>query len=352
MMTSQAVPVGLETVTCDLCRSDKTEFVLRQRDLLHGVSSQEFDLVRCAGCGLLYLNPRPTMTEIGRYYPEQYFTQPVPKPRSDLERTAKRWSGRVKRWIMEDFYGYPSASSLPWPARFLRKLLLWPERIRRVWRGKDILPWIGEGRLLDVGCGPGVNLLMFQEQGWDVQAIEMSQAAAAQAKAKVGDRIHVGILATAPFPPESFDVVWLSHTLEHLFSPTEELGRVCRLLKPAGRLVITVPNAGSFESRLFGRWWFPLELPRHLYHFEKSTLTTLLERSGFRVVSVKTGVGSLYFMVSLDRAWQQRFQCPVPLRRVVEKLIAKPVCLLTGHLGYGTELTVHAMKTQAEGRSA
>jgi SAM-dependent methyltransferase len=246
---------------------------------------------------------------------------------------------------MEDFYGYPS-SSLPGPLRSLRKLLFWPEKIRRVWRGKEILPWIGEGRLLDVGCGPGVNLRTFQEQGWDVHGVEMSEAAAALARERVGDRIHLGTLDTVPYADESFDVIVMSHSLEHMFSPVATLERLRRLLRPAGVLVIAVPNAGSLEAKLFDKWWVPWDPPRHLYHFEKMTLQKVLERAKFRVTRVRTAVGTMFFMVSLERLWMDKFKRAVPLRRVIEKLIATPFCLLAGHLGYGTEITVHAVKEQ------
>jgi SAM-dependent methyltransferase len=335
----------LERVACDLCGEKRSEEVLRQRDLLYAVSPEEFSVVRCLACGLLYLDPRPTPAEIGRYYPEQYFVQPPPKARREIERLAKRFSQTIKRWIREDFYGYPAPTPSGW-LRMLRRVCLWPENARRKFRGREIFPWVGEGRLLDVGCGPGVNLQTLQEQGWDVHGIEMSETAAALARQRVGDRIHHGTLETAPYAAESFDVIFMSHSLEHMFSPVATLERVRRLLKPAGVLIIAVPNAGSLEARLFGKWWVPWDPPRHLYHFEKRTLQKVLERAGFRVARMRTAVGTMFFMVSLDRAWAHtRGNGSLPARRLIEKVIAKPVCLVAGHLGYGTEITVHAVKT-------
>lgn len=336
----------METVACEICGSDRSCVVLRQRELIHGLWNEEFTVVRCTVCDLLYLNPRPTSAEIAQYYPPQYFSLTLPRSRTKLEQSVKRFSGRIKQWIMEDFYGYPTAEPLgPW--RRLRKLLLWPEKARRVFCGREILPWMGQGRLLDVGCGPGVNLKTFQEQGWDVYGIEMSEAAVTQARERVGDRIHQGTLETTPFKDESFDVILLSHSLEHLFSPIDELARVRRLLKPEGRLVIAVPNADSLEAKLFGRWWVPWDPPRHLYHFGKTTLTRLLKQAGFRVIRLRTGVGSLFFMASLERVWIQRLGHTLPARRLIEKLMARPFCLAAGHLGYGTEITVYAVKARA-----
>ena len=333
----------METVNCDLCGSNQSREVLQQGDLIHAVSPELFTVVRCPDCGLCYLNPRPTTSEIGRYYPDQYFTPPSPRSRSSLEMSAKRLSRRVKQWIMEDFYGYPGAGPRrPW--HVLRKIILWPEQMRRLWRGRDIIPWVGAGRLLDVGCGPGGNLAVFQEQGWDVYGIEFSQAAVAQARARVGDRIHAGTLDTAPYKDETFDVIFLSHSLEHFFSPSETLTRLRQLLAPHGQVVIAVPNADSLEARLFGPSWVPWDPPRHLYHFTPATLRRLLEKCGLRVVRLRTGVGSLFFMASLDCAWERRCHCRLPMRKVIERLIVRPFCLAAGHLGYGTEIKVEAVK--------
>ena len=334
----------METVACELCGSDRSHVILRQGDLTHSVSRDLFTVVRCEDCRICYLNPRPTAAEIGRYYPGEYFAPLPPRSRTDAERALKRFSGRIKRWIMEDFYGYPTSKKMGL-GRWLRKLVLWPEKVRRLLRGRDILPWIGAGRVLDVGCGPGGNLATLQEQGWEVYGVEMSPAAVAQARVRVGDRIYAGTLETAPFADGFFDVVLFSHSLEHLFSPVDALTRARRLLRPEGLLVIAVPNAGSLEAKLFGPCWFPWQLPRHLYHFEQETLKRLLKRAGFRVVRFRTGVGTLFFMASLDQVWEQRFNRQPPMRKAIEKLLARPLCLAAGHLGHGTEMTVYAVKS-------
>lgn len=353
-MTGQAVreqsadgtagAASLETVACDLCGEKRSEVAVRQRDLLHHVTPDEFSVVRCLGCGLVYLNPRPTPADIGRYYPEQYYAGVKPKTRTGIELLAKRFSGTIKRWIREDFYGYPAAEPSGW-LRMVRKLCLWPEYTRRMLSGRDIIPWTGAGRLLDLGCGEGANLATLQADGWDVHGIEMSKTAVAAARERVGDRIHHGTLETAPYADESFDVILMSHSLEHMFSPVATLQRLHRLLRPAGLLVVAVPNVGSLEARLFGKWWLPWDPPRHLYHFDRGTLEQTMERAKFRVNRVRTAVGTMFFMVSLDRAWNHWKGIPsVPARRIIEKLIAKPFCFAAGHLGYGTEIRVYAKK--------
>jgi len=292
-----------------------------------------FTVVRCLTCGLKYLNPRPTVAGIGRYYPPQYYTTAAPPRRI----------GRLKRRLMEVYYGYPSNGTSA-VARVFWKVVLWPDYVWRWFRGKDILPWVGRGRLLDVGCGPGVNLLTFQAQGWDVYGLDASRVAY-EASAKVlGDRVRLGELEALAYPSQAFDVVFSGHALEHLHDPLAVLRETHRILEDGGRLVLLLPNASSCEAALFGPWWWPWELPRHLYHFDRDSLSRLLARAGFRIVRLRTGVGSLFFMASLERAWQQRFGRPLPWRRLWERLLARPFGLMMGHAGYGSELMVYAEK--------
>ncbi len=338
----------METVACGMCGSSRARTVLRQRDLALGGSEETFTVVRCRACGLLYLNPRPDRTEIGRFYPPQYFADEQPKSRSELELRLKRWSNAVKRWVREDFYGYPG-SRLPRWARMPRRLLLWPEQARRVFRGREILPWTGQGRLLDVGCGPGGNLASLQAQGWDVHGLDASEVAVGRARKRFGDRVRMGDPVATEYKDQSFDVVIFSHALEHMHDVRAVLKESRRILDDRGLLVITLPNAGSWEAKLFGPWWFPWELPRHLYHFDRRTLARMLEQAGFRVVRMRTGVGSLFFMASLERAWTRRLGRPLPARWLMERVVARPFCLLAGHLGHGTEITVYAVKDGVQG---
>lgn len=333
----------METIGCELCKSEHSRPVLHSRDLLLSKTDEQFSIVCCAHCGFLYLNPRPTPEEIGRYYPDQYYDVATPQPRSRVEQSVRRASRSIKRWVMEDFYGYPSRMPVGW-WQPLRKAVLWPEKTLREVRGRTILPWVGQGRLLDVGCGPGVNLETLQGLGWDVYGVEFSEAAAAHARARVGDRVQTGTLETARFPDEYFDVILFSHSLEHLFHPLDALSRVRRWLASNGRLIIAVPNAASFEAWLFGEWWVQWDPPRHLYHFTRVTLTALLNRAGYRIERITTGVGHFFFLVSLERWWTCGSEGSLPARWLIERFVARPACLIAGHLGYGTELTVYAKK--------
>ena len=75
-----------------------------------------------------------------------------------------------------------------------------------------------------------------------------------------------------------------------------------RLLRPGGILAIAVPNFGSWHRQAFGSRWFQLDLPRHLQHFDRASLTLLTHRAGFRPIRVETAsmrpslLGSLQYV--------------------------------------------------------
>ena len=336
---------GMERVLCDLCRSKDCEVIVKQRDLLLTVTDDEFVIVRCTACGLIYLNPRPAPDVLGSFYPPVYYPPVSEKERPSFQRRAKKASAQLKRWVLEDYYGYPARGGGIW-WRPLRKLLLWPDKMWRELKGRYPLPWKGEGKVLDVGCGAGGNLKTLQDQGWQPYGIEISGIAAAHARDTTPTQIYTETVESAPFAPGTFDVVLMSHSLEHFPSPVDALRRIHRLLKDDGLLVIHVPNIRSLEFSLFGRWWFPLDPPRHFYHFDRATLTATLAAAGFTPHVVRTAVSSVFWMASLDRVWKHRFQSEVPLRKLIDRLIAGPTSFIAGRLGYGTELTIHAIKEE------
>jgi len=334
---------GMERVLCDLCRSTDCEVIVKQRDLLLNVTQEEFVIVQCKSCGLIYLNPRPNQDLLGSFYPPVYYPPVSAKQRPSLQRQAKKISAQLKRWVLEDYYGYPSSEAPAWWGP-LRKLLLWPDKTWRELKGRYPLPWRGQGKVLDVGCGAGGNLKTLQDQGWQPYGVEISEIAAVHARELTEGQIHTGTIESAPFPQASFDLVLMSHSLEHLPSPVDALRRIHRFLKDDGLLVIQVPNVRSLEFKLFGRWWFQLDPPRHFYQFDRASLTAILARAGFAPQVTRTAVSSVFLMASLDRVWRHRFGREVPFRKLIDRLIAGPLSFVAGRLGYGTELTVHASK--------
>ena len=89
-----------------------------------------------------------------------------------------------------------------------------------------------------------------------------------------------------PERESTFDLIVGWMVLEHLHDPIRSLQKLSRLVKPGGFLVISVPNAGSLEFRVFKEKWYALHLPAHLFHFTPKTISNVLEKGGWRITRI------------------------------------------------------------------
>jgi SAM-dependent methyltransferase len=144
---------------------------------------------------------------------------------------------------------------------------------------------IAPGRLLDVGCGKGWFLAAARDAGWKVVGVEFAPTSAATAHLTHGVDVVPGDFLKVPLDGE-FDVITMWHVLEHLSDPVAAMARAAELLRPGGRLLVSVPNIDSLQARLGGELWFHLDLPRHLFHFGPRSLSALAERAGLRVARI------------------------------------------------------------------
>lgn len=142
-------------------------------------------------------------------------------------------------------------------------------------------------RLLDIGCGAGSLLSAARRAGWNAEGLEISQSAAEYVRAQ-GFDVFLGDISSAPFPADHFDVVTASELIEHVADPLATLEQTARILRPAGLLWATTPNARSFSSRMLGVRWSTVWPPEHLQLFSVRGIRKLVERSGFRRVRVNS----------------------------------------------------------------
>jgi SAM-dependent methyltransferase len=182
---------------------------------------------------------------------------------------------------------YTSGFYGPGPARAGR-LIRELHRLNNAIRLRELRD-VATGRLLDVGCGKGRFLAAARDAGWQVLGVEFSPTSAAAARLAHGVDVVSGDFLEAPLEGD-FDVITMWHVLEHLPDPAAAIGRAAELLRPGGRLVVSVPNVDSLQARLGGERWFHLDLPRHLFHFGPRSLSAMVGRAGFHV----TRIGHFY----------------------------------------------------------
>ena len=122
--------------------------------------------------------------------------------------------------------------------------------------------------LLEIGVGAGQSILWFEEEGFDVSGIEPDGRNVSMIN-KVLKRGKVAKASVEEFSSDKvFDVIWMSHVLEHLIEPVNFLKKIRNNLKKNGIFFIEVPNC-EYEPMLQSS----IEKNPHLYHFTKKALT-------------------------------------------------------------------------------
>lgn len=154
-------------------------------------------------------------------------------------------------------------------ARVERSAPLDPARVHGLVDGRP-------ARICDLGCGAGELLLGLRALGHDALGVDPNPTAIATG-ARTGLRVLRGTAEDLPadLPREAFDVVVMSHSLEHCRDPLRALRHARSLLRPGGRLVCDVPNHASAGFASSGPCWFHTDAGRHLWFFTRSSLRAM-----------------------------------------------------------------------------
>lgn len=142
------------------------------------------------------------------------------------------------------------------------------------------------GRLADVGGGVGHLTAAARRRGWDAILIEPVPAAVRHATEVLGVPARCG--GIGDLDHERFDLVVLSHVLEHLPDPSGALEGVAEVLGPDGHLYVEVPNVASVARHLLGASWSGWQPGQHIWFFSPRSLRRLLGRTGYSVVAIGT----------------------------------------------------------------
>jgi SAM-dependent methyltransferase len=161
------------------------------------------------------------------------------------------------------------------------------------------------GRLLEIGCGRGDLGSWFIGRGWSVTGVEPSQGACAVARRR-GIDAREGVVADVELEPESYDVLVFRQSLEHVSDPVADLRRTVAALCAGGTAIVSVPNFGCWQRHRFGGAWFHLDLPRHRFHFDASSLRATLARGGLREIETTTSSSAVGLAASIQYATRGR----------------------------------------------
>jgi ubiquinone/menaquinone biosynthesis C-methylase UbiE len=258
----------LVNVDCCVCNSHDATVAGIGEDFEYRTSNDVFVAMQCNRCGLVYLNPRPDVSEFDRIYPPTY---------------------HAFDFSAEEF-------------GFVHKVRsrLEANRLLALCKGFG-----DDAKILDVGCGDGFHLRLLREFGnknWTLEGLDASEKAAEVAR-KSGVSVHLGTAENNDLPENTFDLAFLIQTIEHVEKPNEVLPAICRVLKPNGKLIIVTDNTDSIDFRLFRNgYWGGYHFPRHWNLFNRNALATLAEKSGFIVEKIETVVSPVNWVYSIHNA--------------------------------------------------
>lgn len=246
---------------CFLCNN--TEFTEHINSKDFSVSKEEFIIVKCNNCDFHFTNPRPIDVDLEKYYISDHYIS----------------HNNTSKTLFEKTY------------QFIRKIAI---------KGKFNLinSFIKNGKILDIGCGTGDFLNKCKSEGWETKGIEPSNIA--RKKAIKNHSLSVEENPDLTKINGEFDIITMWHVLEHVTELNQTVIQLNRLLNKNGKVIIAVPNYKSYDSSFYKKYWAAYDLPIHLYHFSKESISKLFEKHEFSLVKTKGMKFDSYYVSMLS----------------------------------------------------
>lgn len=269
---------------------------------------KSFTLFKCNDCNIVFLNPKLEPDELSKYYDEHYYSDIAYKENAI---NLNEYDASIN-YNLEQF-----------EKRFGKKK-----------------------SLLEIGAGCGYFLNSAKKYGYNVEGIEISDFGCKFAKDNFNLNLFQGDVTTFS-TNKTYDLIYMSHSLEHMDNPLEVLKKAYSMLNNNGVLWTIVPNYKSIERYLQNENWEAWSLPYHLFHFEPKTLKSVITKAGFDIISIERTFYSpskiLKNFISIET--NQQYSPSTELNQVkrmktIKNLIKKPLTLILP----GTNLSAYAIK--------
>ena len=236
----------VEISECPVCNGTVFQTIAQSQD--YTVSHETFTVKQCTSCMLGITSPRPEEKTLGSYYESPEY----------ISHSGKT-SGAIGR-----IYNSARFFSLRWKKNLIGK-------------------FSKTGSILDFGCGSGEFLNTLQKANWNITGVEPSEKARKKAEVLNGNTIHSSL---DEIHGKEYDTITAWHVIEHVPFPLQTIQQLKSHLKKSGTIFIAVPNYQSPDAMHYKDYWAGYDVPRHLWHFSKQSMQTLLKKSGLEVVKI------------------------------------------------------------------
>lgn len=253
----------LEIIECPVCKSQSLKPFRSCTDFT--VSHETFHVRLCTTCTLGITTPRPDTKLLGKYYQsDEYISH----------------SGKAAG-LMGPLYKLARTRALNWKTRLLSK-------------------YQKPGTALDFGCGTGEFLKALKTDGWKIAGIEPSAIARKKAEITTGEKIYSDL---TNLTSEQYETITAWHVLEHVPDLNNTLQILKSRLKKDGTIFIAVPNYESPDAKHYKNYWAGYDVPRHLWHFSKNSMTQLLEQHKLKMTEIVPMKLDAYYVSMLSEKY-------------------------------------------------
>ncbi len=255
-------------IECPVCKGNELSLFLSCKD--YTVSRETFSIEKCKSCGFNFTNPRPTSSEIGKYYESEDYISHSNTNKGIINRI---YQG-VRKYTIQ------------------KKVALINSFVKET-----------DKNILDIGCGTGEFLNACKNDGWNAQGIEPSLNARKLAIDNYGLVVSEEAFLKN-LKPACFDIITMWHVLEHVHELNTRVDELKRLLKNNGAIIIAVPNRSSYDATFYKEYWAGYDVPRHLYHFVPETMKMLLKNHGLEMANLLPMKFDSYYVSMLSEKYK------------------------------------------------
>lgn len=249
---------------CPLCLSRHIIYKYTTTDEEYHVTNQKFDIFKCKKCKTYFINPIPDKNLIHSFYEFK---------NDSLYGAYQKINREIKYNYLEELLIHKSNLT---PMDRLIFTLMGIDN-----RNLDLLTYTKKEKMsfynvLDVGCGSGyftMQLVKFlQIDKKNIKGIDINLDTE-----RFGKYLDI-TMETArleEYPESGFDLITLSHVLEHEPDPKTLIKEVHKRLSNDGIFYLSVPNSQSLPARTFKKKWICHSVPRHIFNFSKEGIMNI-----------------------------------------------------------------------------